>query len=215
MKLCRYCRDEREIKRDEKNITACERRLWDWSGRYTRCTHLYKTLTGRENAQAEGQQDPAAEVAVTIAVVLKLLADLTVNLVSEQTTGKKSFLQKMKKDTEMWLIFKWSSCYLRSRLTMAYPTMMWSFSSDVSGRSSEGPSPFMLSSSSLTVCRVGGLATSVISSDCKTKTWNSNKYVTTENFTAPLSPNVSHTSPPPWWSRVSWSLKRILGLLEQ
>ena len=81
-----------EIKREEKNITAGEHRLRDWSSEYACCTHLYKTLTGRENAQTEGQQDPATEVAVTIAVVLKLLADLTVNLISAQTTDKKQFL---------------------------------------------------------------------------------------------------------------------------
>lgn len=49
-------------------------------------TYSGKALTGWENAQTEGQQDPAAQVAVAIVVLLQLLADLTVNLVSGQTT---------------------------------------------------------------------------------------------------------------------------------
>lgn len=49
-------------------------------------TYFGKDLTGGENAQTEGQQDPAAQVAVAIVVLLQLLADLTVNLVSGQTT---------------------------------------------------------------------------------------------------------------------------------
>lgn len=48
------------------------------------CTHPYKAITWRENAQAERQQDPTAVVAVAIVVILKLLADLTVNLVPGQ-----------------------------------------------------------------------------------------------------------------------------------
>lgn len=43
-------------------------------------------LTRWENAQTERQQDPAAEVAVTIVVILQLFADLTVNLISGMTT---------------------------------------------------------------------------------------------------------------------------------
>lgn len=49
-------------------------------------TYSGKALTGWENAQTEGQQDPAAKVAVAIVVLLQLLADLTVNLVSGQIT---------------------------------------------------------------------------------------------------------------------------------
>lgn len=45
-------------------------------------------LTRWENAQTERQQDPAAEVAVTIVVILQLFADLTVNLISGKTTDK-------------------------------------------------------------------------------------------------------------------------------
>lgn len=45
-------------------------------------------LTRWENAQTERQQDPAAEVAVTIVVILQLFADLTVNLISEKTADK-------------------------------------------------------------------------------------------------------------------------------
>lgn len=65
----------------------------------------------------------------------------------------------------MYGIFKRSLCYLRSRLTMAYPTIKWSFSSTDSGLSRVGPSPIMMSLSSFTVCRVGGFGTSVRSSD--------------------------------------------------
>ena len=48
--------------------------------------YLHEALTRRKNTQTERQQDPAAEVAVAIVVFLKLLADLTVNLIPAQTT---------------------------------------------------------------------------------------------------------------------------------
>lgn len=49
---------------------------------YGCCTHPYKSLTGRKNAQTKRQQDPATEEARTNVVVMKLFADLTVNLIS-------------------------------------------------------------------------------------------------------------------------------------
>lgn len=53
----------------------------------TGATHSGEVLAGREDAQAERQQDPAAQEAVAIQVLLQLLADLTVDLVSEGGTG--------------------------------------------------------------------------------------------------------------------------------
>lgn len=44
-------------------------------------------LAGREDAQTERQQDPAAHVAVATQVLLRLLADLTVDLVSNRGKG--------------------------------------------------------------------------------------------------------------------------------
>lgn len=67
----------------------------------------------------------------------------------------------------MYVILKSHFSHLRSRLTMAYPTMIWSFSRDVSGRSRVSPSSTITSLSSFTVCRVGGFDTSVRSSDCQ------------------------------------------------
>lgn len=47
-------------------------------------THPHEALTGRKHSQAEGQQDPATHAAVGVAVILKLLADLTENLIPVQ-----------------------------------------------------------------------------------------------------------------------------------
>lgn len=44
-------------------------------------------LAGREDAQTERQQDPAAHEAVATQVLLRLLADLTVDLVSDRGKG--------------------------------------------------------------------------------------------------------------------------------
>lgn len=44
-------------------------------------------LAGREDAQTERQQDPAAHEAVATKVLLRLLADLTVDLVSDRGKG--------------------------------------------------------------------------------------------------------------------------------
>lgn len=46
-------------------------------------TDFQKFFAGWKNAQTQRQQDPAPEVAVAVVVVLKLLTDLTVNLISE------------------------------------------------------------------------------------------------------------------------------------
>lgn len=61
------------------------------------CAYPHKALTWRENAQTEGEQDPATEVAVTIVVILKLLTDLTVNLIPGQTTHKRCISREFKK----------------------------------------------------------------------------------------------------------------------
>lgn len=78
----------REIKRDEPKQQHAAHCLWDRISRRNCCTYPHKALTRRENAQTEGQQDPTAEVAVAIVVILKLLADLTVNLIPGQTTDQ-------------------------------------------------------------------------------------------------------------------------------
>lgn len=44
-----------------------------------------EALSGGENAQTEREQDPPTEVAASIVVIVKLLADLTVDLVPTKT----------------------------------------------------------------------------------------------------------------------------------
>jgi len=60
--------------------------VYERRSRRCSCSYPNKAITRREDAQTEGQQDPATEVAVAIVVVLKLLADLTVNFIPGQTT---------------------------------------------------------------------------------------------------------------------------------
>lgn len=70
-----------------------EKPLQEESSRWrtrTGATHSGETLAWWEDAQTEGQQDPATQEAVATEVVLQLLADLTVDLVSDR---RKCFME--------------------------------------------------------------------------------------------------------------------------
>lgn len=70
-------------------------------------THPREAITGRKHSQAEGQQNPATQAAVGVAVILKLLADLTENLIpvqakmNETRFMKGQFLNRWRKNPNL------------------------------------------------------------------------------------------------------------------
>lgn len=60
MKLCRYCRDEREIKRDEKNTTACENTVYETEAADTPAvlTFIKRSLGGKMPRQRDSRIQP-------------------------------------------------------------------------------------------------------------------------------------------------------------
>ena len=107
--------------------------------------YLDEFFGGGEDAQAEGQEDPSSVVAVLVVVPLQLFADLAVDLIPEENMEQQKRWKNSQPKTSYGGGKTGAVRHLRSRRTMAYPTMMWSFSRAVIGRSSEVESTAIIS----------------------------------------------------------------------
>lgn len=118
-------------------------------------TDLHEEVRRREDAQTDGEKDPALRTAPPVLVVHQLLTDLTVDLIPAGEEKKEMSSSLRCEQTRSPFLFSMPLFYFiclffyrMSRLVKAYPIIMCSFSRDVRGRSRVWPSPTKRPSSS-------------------------------------------------------------------